>query len=93
MTNEQILTKAIEKAQNNGWDDPPLKVWVNEVGTDVAARFIIFSYSFAQAFWGEEKEGWIGYDWKVPQQVKHWEYHLSKMVLEEEPLQYLKKFI
>jgi len=56
---------------------------------------IIFSHEFAKAFWGEEeiREGyhidcsqWLGW-------TKNWMFHLSHMVLEEEPLKYLEKFL
>lgn len=106
MTNEQILTKAIEKAVRNGWILPIGDCGAEYVPTefgvqccfddDIETNTIIFSHSFAKAFWGEEEleyqdkamiEGGI-FGWQ-----KAWRFHLQQMVLEEQPLQYLKKFI
>ena len=92
MSNEQILTKAIEKAFNDGFG---FKYAKNEDLTPIMTdnRFypIIFSHPFARAFWGEEAftEG-LRVDEPTP---IAWQYHLQQMVLEEEPLQYLKKFL
>ena len=65
MTNEQILKKAIEKAEKNGWekdfdhyvDD---NLWIYEEDGDGFTTgnhypSIIFSHDFAKAFWGEGK--------------------------------------
>lgn len=82
MNNEQILKQAIEKAVKNGftWD----KIWSFEYPDYYA---LIFSHSFAKAFWGEET---ITYFEDSP---KCWQYHLQQMVLEEEPLKYIEKFL
>ena len=57
---------------------------------------LIFSHEFAKGFWGEEEI-------KIPPPPKgerrayvvacDWKYHLQKMVLEENPVDYLRKFI
>lgn len=79
MTNETILKKAIEQAEDNGWKGKELE-W--EEGWDVnwvASRIyfmIIFSHSFAKHFWG-----------------KTWKKNLAVMVGFEEPLLYLEKFL
>lgn len=57
MTDKEILKKAIEKVNNSnypkkwGWpeDDRAMDMVVQERGL-----YIIFSHSFAKAFWGEE---------------------------------------
>ncbi len=110
MTNKQILKKAIEKAYKGGWgkgvDDQKLS-WT--IAHDV--RFmdyqywysIIFSHSFAKAFWGEES---IYDEVGMPQEKNGifpeyttynaglwWKVHLQQMVLEEQPLKYLEKFL
>ena len=64
---------------------------------------LIFSHSFAKAFWGEEEKKWkgrMGYDLdkgtskKIKEIIKQgWQYHLQQMVLEKEPLKYLEKFL
>jgi len=64
----------------------------------------IFSHSFAKAFWGEEfideisvpgdesmDSGLLNayYD----SNLRVWQYHLQQMVLEENPIKYLEKFL
>jgi len=67
---------------------------------------VIFSHDFAKAFWGEDQtmviidnEG----DWYPTNDLGpckfyeirliEWQYHLQQMVIEENPINYLKKFI
>ncbi len=106
MTNEQILKKAIEIAVKNGWKEG--KHWIACIDMIVQTEqtidrqpfsignpySIIFSHSFAQAFWGTGDTGGdpcnaCGYNgcYKV------WRYHLQQLVLEEQPLKYLEKFL
>lgn len=62
---------------------------------------VIFSHEFAKAFWGSddllcpagESYGDCLCDISWEEAVEPWRYHLGKMVLEEEPLEYLKKFL
>jgi len=103
MTDKEILKKAVEKAENNGYqlsqyikslfikhDIPSIQYF-----TDVDLHFlIIFSHEFAKAFWGEKllvhvilKGGGM-----IPK-ILSWEYHLQQIVLKEEPLKYLEKFL
>ena len=49
----------------------------------------IFSHDFAKAFWGFKL---IFFDETMEAEI-YWRYHLQQMVLEEEPLQYLEKFL
>ena len=96
MKNEEILKKAMEKAISNGM--PRL-----EFNTPAS----IFSHSFAKAFWGEEsfqmktmkphstdyfneKDELVGAAYHA---LMSWEYHLQQMVLEEDPIKYLEKFL
>ena len=47
---------------------------------------------FAKAFWGEgDREG--NSDWEWNYVVYRWEYHLQQMVMEENPIDYLRKFV
>ena len=92
MTNKQILKEAIEKAFRNGWDE---KINYQRLSWTIAHDYrfmdycywysIIFSHSFAKAFWGEKIIGTIG--------PPLWSYCLQQMVLEEYPLKYLKGFL
>lgn len=107
MKQETILKKAIEKAVKNGWNNGSLIdwsiTWEQRVNPDERVYYaFIFSHSFAKAFWGEENmcivcerthqflhdcdAGNIGRD-------PEWVIRLRQMVLEKDPIQYLKKFL
>ena len=101
MTNEQILKKAIEKAVKGGFYNEEIRFlkdddWKVE---DILYYAIIFSHSFAKAFWGEKfYEGYprkikINLDKYEYVVLRIWEHHLQQMVLEEEPLKYLERFL
>lgn len=80
MTNKEILNKIINKAGNNFL---PPRNHAEQIQ-------LIFNHRFAKAFWGDgDKEIY-------PRQSKgllRWQYYLQQMVLEEEPLKYLEKFL
>ena len=92
MTNEQILKKAINKAVKNGWDktlyQDILDKFVGD-GLDDEYYTFIFSHDFAKAFWG--KEEWTDDEYGL--KIIAWQQHLQQMVLEEEPLEYIEKFL
>lgn len=105
MSKEEILAKAVEKAVrnlfNNGhslgfFADEALTGRIHKEGEIIGERFpfyyqIIFSHSFAKAFWGEEKLSPVElYRASVH---KEWQYHLQQMVLAKEPLKYIEKFL
>jgi len=112
MKNEEILRKAIEKAVKNGWNfnydrnellkncKKSLESPFYEYGSP---RYfsIIFSHSFAKAFWGEDEyESNFSdilkpdFDGKLEEKIKRgWHYHLQQLVLQENPLEYIKKFL
>lgn len=130
MENKEILTKAIERAVNNGWDGgnfadgrSNINTLPNRIFTNALVRLegdwywgeyeevfeenyipsLIFSHDFAKAFWGsgvfEHMQGNVDF-YKIIVEEKYltvpmegWQYHLQQMVLEEEPLKYLEKFI
>ena len=96
MTNEQILKKAIEKATNNGkynWD-----YWVGsraQIKEMIKVGYyyrVIFSHDFAKAFWGSDNTE-IPIEELASSIQSAWAYHLTKMVLEKEPLKYIEKFL
>ena len=103
MTNEQILKKAIEKAKENGFifhlpryivylGDGLMLVKDNpfDEAMHLSYHNIIFSNSFAKAFWGEQ--GNIDeFDFELG--IPEWQCALMEMVLEEDPILYLKQFI
>lgn len=104
MTNEEILKKAIEKAEKNDYKCPDVQGYYFE---------IIYSHDFGKAFWGEEftKKEKNGYTFLVlayypgddmlelsdPGCVwfrgKRWQYHLQQMVISEDPIKYLEAFL
>ena len=57
---------------------------------------IIFSHDFAKAFWGNKPHKIIkgngvgGFNYFMGE---NWEYHLQQLVLEEDPISYLAKFL
>ena len=73
MTNEEILAKALEKAEKNGFDIKTLyprcvrkpfikSTYIVTEGSSGNHRHssyekVIFSHDFAKAFWGEEEKG------------------------------------
>ncbi len=105
MTNKQILTKAIVKAEKNGFK---LNRYITAQERDEIKALdydfvlnnwqkrhwaIIFSHDFAKAIWGEiwpeEVVGVKGLKGNFP----YWQIELQMMVLEKEPLKYLEKFL
>ena len=112
MKKEEILKKAIEKAQRNGFDFGidvktlpfPDSFWATVSGSFQQYSGIIFSHDFAKAFWGNAKWCWIpGYDeWgelkgSPPEEklfiMTSWQYHLQQMVISEDPIKYLEKYL
>lgn len=105
MTDKQILKKAIEKAVKNGYIfDYTKKYWSESLWHKLQfqgyyERFI-FNHGFAKAFFGD------GFNkiTVVPEQYdyyhtdchlidKDWKFHLQQLVLEEDPIKYLEKFL
>lgn len=99
MTDREILSNAIDKAIANGFKFekdmvPPVllmeyeeKIWDYTPYRNQLNGFL-FSHSFAKAFWGKDQisEGFAGTS-------PAWQYHLREMVLEENPIEYLEKFL
>lgn len=101
MTEQEILKKAIEKAVKNGWRPPFIEdiwevgvsgsVWVfdkssyNELIVTYKCEEIIFDHDFAKAFWNKEYGLWGDF--------KEWQHRLRVMVLEENPIRYLEKYL
>jgi len=91
------------------WKDKKGTEWINynlllcQIGLPIP---IIFSHYFAKAFWGEgeaeEQYNKTDKHWHdtsccsgsgVFFRGERWQYHLQQMVLEEEPLKYLERFL
>ena len=104
MTDNQIIKKAIEKAEKCEFNYNEPKYLSDELGVMDAYERIIFSHDFAKAFWGEEIVcGYCGNQHEDYQclylkedercSIQEWQYHLQQIVLEKEPLKYLEKFL
>ncbi len=109
MTEAEILRKAIEKAMANGyatalvWDEETGTLC--EAGglpgkyQPVCSNSIIFDHEFAKAFWGEERFDGLVKDGDtlvrlVRLEIEYWwQFHLQQMVLEENPVKYLGRYL
>jgi len=92
MTDKEILQKAIEKAEKNGYMYH-IYGYVNYKEKDKWYYTIIFSHDFAKAFWGKSyKDVKCNHD-NEDSTEDWWEYHIRKMALEPEPLKYIEKFL
>jgi len=100
MMNEQILKLAIQKALDNGWRPLPKNIEPN-YGNIMANWYnlpiaFVFSHSFAKAFWGEEEVEFQTEEGRVAKIIDYqiaWRFHLQQMVLEEQPLKYIEKWL
>lgn len=119
MIHAEILQKAVEKAQRNGyWTGEKAYVYKNGDFINVEFRpavdapgvymnyeAVIFSHDFAKAFFGEEHRlvriqnnklycqtcGQQGYEGTPV--LDEWQCQLQRMVLEDNPIKYLERFI
>jgi hypothetical protein len=95
MTETEILERAIEKAHDNGWESP-----INNTDSfsaaDLAAGIInglelfgvIFDHGFAKALWGTV---WV--DRIRNDGIADWQYHLQRMVIANDPIEYLGEHV
>lgn len=102
MTDKEILKKAIEKIERNGFNSSkwmknnyPLTPNYLCMGTGILSKnnkhyMLIFSHEFAKAYWGEKENINSCYEVGV---LKDWEYHLSQMVMKKQPLKYIEDFL
>lgn len=86
MTDKEILKRSLYKARGDGfwWDWSQIGSFI--INWEIACEPIeplIFSHDFAKAFWSN----------RAVWDLKSWKQHLQEMVLYENPLQYLEKFI
>ena len=96
MTNEEIIKKAIEKAEENGfktnwhrdsiWTQDEVYGQIHSHNNGLHA--LIFSHDFAKAFWGDWNTKFFK-SFNKP----HWQYRLQQMVLKKDPIKYLKQFL
>lgn len=103
MSDKEILKAAIEKA--NSSDYPMTWGWPTNSSSmdriiEERSQYLMFNHEFAKAFWGEEmvdltpivskyKGRWIS----SPQKMVAWKWHLQQMIIKENPIKYLAKFL
>ena len=100
--NEEILTKAIEKAIEGGWDvdlDTVLpemqKKWSLYGLKYTGCSGLLFSKDFAKALWGTKlcllTMRFTGFDGTQQEETKipYWQMHLQQMVISPNPIAYL----
>lgn len=86
MNDLDILHKAFQKVHANGYPYGQFDMVDWQRAIDTKSYYSeIFTHDFAKAFWGEEVDEFFG--------CPKWQAHLQQMVLEENPLQYLAKFL
>lgn len=95
MTNQQILTKAIKKALDNGWKPAyllPAPHNQNIVEPQLIP-FIIFNHDFAKALWGEQTDTMTVQNNSINVRqiidMNGWRYHLQQMVVAKDRIKYL----
>jgi hypothetical protein len=109
MTDKEILQKSVLKAKKNGFDlkrFDRVHFICGNISTEEGIKreyyyILIFSHDFAKAFWGEKfidlDDVYINEEYDVSSHFKRhfkkWEYHLQQMILKEEPLKYLERFL
>lgn len=97
MTNQQILTKALKKAIDGGFD---LEALLKAVGyyldtkpeTMTHWQDYIYRHDFAKALWGDGKINRItktSEDIFAPAPIGDWKSHLQQMVIADDPIKYL----
>jgi len=103
----KVIEKAIKNEGVNptssGWQYELDNYEERLLGNSERIRYILLSHNFAKAFWGEDikyhvtsepiKVGKDHADQVVYVETETWQHHLQQMVLEESPVDYLKKFL
>jgi len=100
MSNEEILQKAIEKAQANGWSNAVIYYVQSEsqivtsfggVSISLCYEQIIFNHEFAKALWPQPAP----YEYRNDGTSRSislspaWIHHLQEMVIIDDPIKYL----
>ena len=99
MSNQQILTKAIEKAIAGGWHEGHDFTVVGGHIYDLdnlRTDDLIYWHSFAKALWGEEpyaKHYYMfenGTHWRErDDRLPNWSWQLQQIVIADDPIKYL----
>lgn len=99
MTNQQILTKAIEKAIEGGWELPHEAYDFEARPNDMIRFTSIDDETQDPGIWYMPLEQLIFYHdfakalwgdgWNATSTQPNWQYHLQQMVIAEDPIKYL----
>lgn len=97
MSDQEVLTKAIQKAMANGWSHPhtndsALRRNGAEIMLNWGIQQLFYKppHDFAKALWQERIEHGGGM-WTRPENA--WQYHLQQMVVADDPIKYLGEHI
>ena len=106
MTDTDIIFKAIEKAIKNGCSHNTFNIDTDLWMQKKLYYSVIFAHDFAKAFWHcdhklkpYESGSFIdecetcGECRMIGEEFASWKNHLQQMMLEEEPLKYIEKFL
>ena len=100
ISDKEILEKAIDKAGKNGYENSLFGEFCNcycggdECFSESACIYTtIFNHDFAKAFWSDGRTILAGHITIAYPPEEVWKGNLEAMILEEEPLQYLAKFL
>lgn len=89
---QEILINIYDKAIAGGFHLP--QIMKKRIIEEHNPFEIIFTHDFAKAFWGEDDlKYYLSDNHLETKTVPEWQYHLQQMVLEENPLKYLEKFL
>lgn len=106
MTDQEIISAAVAKALNHGWQgmDNPVEDWYTAVALAPNTwnlpiiHCLIFNHTFALALWGEQPIVEHHGNWDEPSTMTEthtpaWIYHLQKMVVSTDPIKYLEQYM
>ena len=103
MKDKEVLQKAIEVAAKKGSVTASnYEIRMSQqggYGSRVVCMMACFSHDFAKAFWGEGEKCLepnlkrVGVGQYLTEDIQSWQYHLQQMVLEDNPIDYLRKFV
>jgi hypothetical protein len=99
LTDKEVLERVLAKIDKSYLMDFFDSAYENHGLRSDSIRACLFSHDIAKAFWGKEscynEEGMVKDECATmsPDINYIWQYHLQRMVLHDNPLDYLRKFI
>ena len=91
IVNQKVVDYEIDEFDN-------IFLFWNDMNIQFDILEIIFSHDFAKAFWGEASKkcdcsGYPNHDYSCKINTTGWQHHLQQIVLKEDPIKYLEKFL